>query len=343
MNRIYTIVRTDLPGADLSMHTEHLALKSYENVKLQGVICCNDEEVIYAAKNADVLITNESFINRHVLCALERVRAIVRYGIGFDRVDLDAATEYGIAVVNIPDFCLTELAQYVIMGILAWNKQLIRLNASVKMGQWIEARSELDERMGATVGQTLGIYGYGNAGREVARLASCLGMQVITCSKHLTDQDVAMGVRYVSRDDLFRNCDFLSINCALNERTRHTIGAQEFALMKKTAVLINTARGAVIDEASLIHALETEEIAGAVLDVLESEPPNVDNPLLKMQNVIQTPHTSFYSVRSSLYLSESVIKEAIRCILPGEKPLHVVNPEVLKRDNCRILHRTDIF
>ena len=145
-----------------------------------------------------------------------------------------------------------------------------------------------------------------------------------------------MGVKQVSRDELFAGCDFLSINCALNEHTRHTVGAPEFALMKSNAVIINTARGAVIDESAMIEALQAGKIAGAVLDVLEKEPPEADNPLLKMDNVVLTPHTSFYSSRSNRYLAESVIKEALRCVLPGQQPVNVVNRAVLERDNYRI-------
>ena len=114
------------------------------------------------------------------------------------------------------------------------------------------------------------------------------------------------------------------------------MGAPEFALMKPSAVIINTARGAVIDESAMIEALQSGRIAGAVLDVLEKEPPEADNPLLKMDNVVLTPHTSFYSSRSNRYLAESVIKEALRCVLPGQQPVNVVNRAVLERDNYRI-------
>lgn len=336
MKTEFLIVRTDLPGADLSLTLERAVLGARTDVTLRGVICPDDASVIAAAADADVLITNESHINRHVLESLPKLRAVVRYGIGFDRVDLEAATENGIAVVNVPDFCQTELAQYVVLGVLAWNKRLVQLNAGVKAGRWLDTRASLSGAMGPTVGQVLGIYGFGNAGRRVAQLAIALGMQVISCSAHLTQADLEMGVKQVSRDELFAGCDFLSINCALNEHTRHTVGAPEFALMKPSAVIINTARGAVIDESAMIEALQAGKIAGAVLDVLEKEPPEADNPLLKMDNVVLTPHTSFYSSRSNRYLAESVIKEALRCVLPGQQPVNVVNRVVLERDNYRI-------
>ena len=336
MKTEFQIVRTDLPGADLSLTFERAVLGARTDVTLRGVICPDDASVIAAAADADVLITNESHINRHVLESLPKLRAVVRYGIGFDRVDLEAATENGIAVVNVPDFCQTELAQYVVLGVLAWNKRLVQLNEGVKAGHWLDTRASLSGAMGPTVGQVLGIYGFGNAGRRVAQLAIALGMQAVSCSAHLTQADLEMGVKQVSRDELFAGCDFLSINCALNEHTRHTVGAPEFALMKSSAVIINTARGAVIDESAMIEALQSGRIAGAVLDVLEKEPPEADNPLLKMDNVVLTPHTSFYSSRSNRYLAESVIKEALRCVLPGQQPVNVVNRAVLERDNYRI-------
>lgn len=336
MSSARLIVRTDLPGTDLALPIERAALAGRPDVALRGVICRSDDEVVAAAAQADVLITNESYITRGVLERLPRLRAVVRYGIGFDRVDLDAATENGIAVVNVPDFCQTELAQYVILGILAWNKRLVPYNAAVKAGRWLEARATLDAGMGPTAGQVLGVYGFGNAGRRVAQLALALDMQVISCSEHLSDADLAMGVRSVSREELFAACDFLSINCALNARTHHAVGAREFGWMKPSAVVINTSRGGLIDEKALIEALRGGQIAGAVLDVREQEPPAPDDPLLNMDNVLLTPHMSYYSSRSYRRLAESVIAEALRCLTPGELPVHVVNRAVLDRENLRL-------
>ena len=336
MNAEYIFVRTDFNASELPLTVERETLAGRGDVLLCGRSCVSEEEVIAAAKDADVLLTNESFITRGVLSALPKLRAVVRYGIGFDRVDVDAATELGIAVVHVPDFCQTELAQHVILGVLSWNKRLIPLNAGVKAGKWLEARASIGESMGPTAGQTLGVFGFGNAGRRVAQLAIALGMHVVSCSEHLTDADRAMGVEYLPHDEMFAACDFLSINCALNERTRHAVGAHEFRLMKPSSVVINTSRGPVIDEAAMIEALRSGEIAGAFLDVLEQEPPSADNPLLQMDNVFLTPHTSYYTSRSSTILSQSVIREALRCVTPGEQPVNIVNRAVRDRENYRI-------
>lgn len=336
MSAKYVFVRTDFDASELPLTVERETLAGWEDVSLYGRNCFTEAEIIEAARDADVIMTNESFITRGVLSALPKLRAVVRYGIGFDRVDLEAATELGIAVVNVPDFCHTELAQHVLLGVLAWNKRLLPLNAGVHAGKWLEARASISDAMGPTDGQVLGVLGFGNAGRRVAQLAIALGMQVVACSEHLTDGDRAMGVKYLPRDKMFATCDFLTINCVLNDRTRHSVGAHEFRLMKPSAVVINTARGAVIDESALIEALRSGEIAGAFLDVLEHEPPAADNPLLRMDNVYITPHTSYYSSKSSRILSQSVVQEALRCVTSDERPINIVNRAVCERENYRL-------
>lgn len=336
MSNSCLFVRTDVDGGELPLTVERETLAGRDEITLIGTSCATDEEVIAAAKDADVLLTNESFITRKVLSSLPKLRAVVRYGIGFDRVDIEAATELGISVVNVPDFCQAEIANHVMLFILAWNKRLIAMNAGAKIGNWVEARKSINPSMGPTDGQLLGICGFGNAGRMVAKKALALGMEVASFSKHLTPEDEAMGVKYMERDTLFSTCDFLSINCALNDETYHSIGTPEFDRMKPSAVVINTARGSVIDEDALIKALRCGEIAGACLDVLENEPPEANNPLFAMDNVILTPHMSFYSSASSARLARSVICEALRVVTPGERPINIVNKAVLNQSNLRI-------
>lgn len=333
MSDRFLFVRTDVDGAELKMRVERELLSSRADIGLVGASCRTDDEVIEAARDADVLMTNESFITRNVLSSLPKLRAVVRYGIGYDRVDLEAATELGIPVVNVPDFCQTEIANHVMLFILAWNKRLIPLNAGVKSGDWVKIRRTINSRMGPTAGQLLGVFGFGNTGRMVAKKALALGMEVAAFSEHLTQADLDMGVQRMERDEMLKSCDFLSVNAALNPETFHALGAREFAMMKDTAVVINTARGAVIDEAALIGALQSGKIAGACLDVLEKEPPEADNPLLSMENVLITPHVSFYSSSSAKKLAESVIREALLCITPGARPVNVVNRQVLERPN----------
>jgi len=329
----FLFVRTDADGAELKMRVERELLASRPDVELRGASCRTDDEVIEAARDADVLLTNESFITRGVLSSLQKLRAVVRYGIGYDRVDLEAATELGILIVNVPDFCQTEIANHVMTFILAWNKRLIALNAGVRAGDWVGIRRTINSRMGPTAGQLLGIFGFGNTGRMVAKKALALGMEVAAFSEHLTQADLGMGVRRMERDEMLRSCDFLSVNCALNAETYRALGAREFAMMKDSAVVINTARGAVLDEEALIGALRSGKIAGACLDVLEKEPPEPDNPLLAMENVLLTPHVAFYSSASVKKLAESVVREALLCITPGQRPVNVVNKQVLQRPN----------
>ncbi len=183
--------------------------------------------------------------------------------------------------------------------------------------------------MGSVYGQRLGIVGFGNLGQAVARKAKLLDMQVVVCSRHLSAQEAAAhGVIKVSEQELFQTSDFISINTSLNEKTFHSIGAQQFGLMKPTAVLINTARGPIVDEKALIDALSKGQIAGACLDVCEQEP-CIDSPLLRMSNVLITPHVGFYSDASADKLAASVAQEAVRICL-GQPVLHPVRPDIVR-------------
>ncbi len=303
---------------------EHRVVDPCPDIELRGASCSTDAEIIAAAQDADVIITNESYITRAVLAALPNLKGVVRYGIGFDRVDIAAAAELGKTVVNIPDFCFEEMGNHVLMFILAWSKKIVKLNEMVHAGKWVEAR-ELKAPMGSVYGQRLGIVGFGNLGRAAARKARLLDMEVVTCSKHLSEEEAAsLEVKLVSEEELYRTSDFVSVNAALNDRTRHSIGRAQFDLMKPGAVFINTARGSIVDEDALVEALKAGKIAGACLDVFEEEP-CVGRPILELGNVLCTPHCASYSDASFARMETSVAEEAVR-LCRGEAPLHTVTP-----------------
>ncbi|GAI03883.1 unnamed protein product, partial [marine sediment metagenome] len=254
-------------------------------------------------------------------------KVIVRYGIGVDTVDIDAATDNGIIVANVPDFCWEEVSNHVIALLLACAKKLVLLGNFTRQGRW--GKNMPDVRpMGSIYGQTLGLVGCGNIGRMTARKAQCFGLRVLGYDPYVDKSLVKeYGVTLMSLPELLKESDFVSVQTPLNEETRHLIGEKEFKQMKPTAYFINTARGEVVDEPALIKALQEKWIAGAGLDVFEKEPIDSDNPLLKMDNVVVTPHFASSSDAASERLRTNVGQEAAR-VLSGQWPKNVVNKTV---------------
>ena len=259
-----------------------------------------------------------------MLQQLPRCRAIIRYGVGYDTVDVAAASKCGIAVVNVPDFCNEEVSNHVMMFLLAAAKKLKPLDALVRQGQWAQAKA-MQRPMGSIHGETLGIIGCGNLGRSVAVKAHAFGMQVIGYSPR-TPQPLlnAAGIRAVEFEELLWTADYISVNTSMDARTHHLIDRAALKQMKPSAVLINCARGAIVDEAALIEALQAHTIAGACLDVFETEPLPGTSPLCALDNVLLMPHDASYSDASFHLLKTRVIEEALR-VCDGATPLHVVN------------------
>jgi len=302
------------------------------NAELVGVDCAAEEEIIEAAKDADAILTGGAQMTRRVMEALPKCQAIVRYGIGYDTVDVDAATDNGILVVNIPDFCWEEVSNHAIALLLACAKKLVILNNAVKQDSW-GASAQAVRPMVQIHGQTLGLVGCGHIGRMTARKAHCFGLEVIGYDPYV-DESVAEehGITLVNLPELLKESDFVSLHTFLSEETRHLIGEEELRQMKPSAYLINTARGSVVDEPALIKALQEKWIAGAGLDVFEKEPADPDNPLFKMDNVVATPHSASYSDVAFKRLRTSVGQEAAR-VLSGQWPKSVVNKTVKPKLN----------
>jgi D-3-phosphoglycerate dehydrogenase / 2-oxoglutarate reductase len=296
--------------------------------------CRSEDDVITMAGDTDAILTYGAPMTRHVMENLPKCQCIVRYGIGYDTVDVPAATDNNILVINIPDFCLEEVANHAIALLLACAKKLPLLNKTVKQGKWYEAK-KMQSPMGSIYGQVLGIIGCGNIGRTTAKKATCFGLEVIGSDPYL-DKSIAekAGIKLVSLPELLRRSDYISVHTALTQETRHLIGENEFALMKASAYVINTSRGPVIDEQAMIRALETGRIAGAGLDVFEKEPVDADNPLLQMDNVIVLPHSASYSDEAFKRLRRSVGKEAV-CVLSGRWPKSLVNKNVKPRKELK--------
>ncbi len=285
-----------------------------------------EEDIIAHTRDADGLIVSSSPITRLVMSALNHLKVIVRTGVGYDVIDVAAATDRGIVVVNIPDLWTREVANHALGLLLAWNRQIPTLYNEVKAGVW---QSLVPGPAGALHGETVGIVGFGNIGRAFARRVAALEMHVIAYDPYVDDsQFAALGVeRVLSLGVLAARSDYVSVHCLLNAETRHMIGEAFLRRMKPTACLINTSRGPVVDEQALIRALQEGWIAGAALDVQEHEPPAPDNPLLRMENVILTPHAAYYSAAAAAQVPQRCAEEVARA-LTGQRPLHVVNPEV---------------
>jgi D-3-phosphoglycerate dehydrogenase len=297
------------------------------NAELVVAGCTCEAEIIEAARDADAILTVGSKMTRSVMEQLPKCQVIVRYGIGYDTIDVNAATDNNILVVNIPDFCFEEVSNHAIAILLTCAKKVVTLNNMVKQGRWMEAKAA-QAPMVSIHGQTLGIAGCGNIGRMTARKAQCFGLKILGYDPYV-DKSLAEehGITLVSLPELLKGSDFISLHTALNKETWHIIGEKEFRQMKPTAYIINTARGSVIDEKALIKALKEKRIAGAGLDVFEQEPIDPDNPLLKMDNVIVLPHSASYSDVAFKRLRTCVGQEAAR-VLSGRWPKNVVNKTV---------------
>src|SRR5215510_13496445 len=285
-----------------------------------------EDEVIAKTRDADAIVVVYSPITRAVMSALEGLKTVVRTGVGYDVIDVPAATELGVIVVNIPDLWIREVANHALGLLLAWNRKIVTLDRQVHAGGW--SGSVPGEQTGSLHGETVGIVGLGNIGSAFARRVAALEIKVIACDPYVAPaRFAALGVERVSLETLAERSDYVSVHTLLNAETRHLIGEAFFRRMKPTAILINTSRGPVVDEKALARALQEKRLAGAALDVWEEEPIAADNPLLKMDNVIATPHAAYYSSAAVAQIPGRCGEEVAR-VLTGQRPLNVVNPEV---------------
>lgn len=328
MANIFRVVITDCDHGSIEEEKEEFSRMGAE-VTLAQVK--KKEEVIQACKDADGLINQYTLLTREVLENLPRCQVISRYGVGVDSIDLQAATDLGIIVANVPDYCVEEVANHTIALILTLSRKTAFFDRKVKSNQW-------DFRLGIPIyrmkGRTLGLIGCGRIGMEVAKKMSSFGVKVIVFDPYL--QKTEEWIELKDLDAVLKESDMISIHCPLNESTRHLIGEKEFRKMEKRPFLINTSRGAIIDEKALIQALKEGLISGAGLDVLEKEPPDPTNPLLTMENVILTPHVSFYSVESISELKRRTAENVVS-VLQGKWPRSVVNSQVKGRTRATIL------
>ena len=281
------------------------------------------EALIADAAGADALVVDASTqVTAAVLSSPDSLQVVGRSGIGVDNVDIETAQELGIRVVNVPDYCLDEVSAHALGMLLSCARKLPVLDAAVKDGEWGWSRARPIRRI---AGQTVGIVGFGKIGRSFARKLRGFDVDVLVYDPYVSATDLAgFDVTRVDFDRLLSDSDFVSIHTPLTDETRNMFDADAFERMPDHAVLVNTARGPIVDEDALVAALAAGELGGVGLDVRDPEPP-VDAPLADFENVVLSPHAGFYSEASRCDLTRSVSEDVAR-VLQGERPRNPIEP-----------------
>lgn len=287
-----------------------------------------DAEALQLCEQADGILVRWLKIPPDLIQRFRRCKIIVRYGVGTDNVDVNAATEAGIIVGHVPTYCLDEVSTHTIALLLACVRNLARSHQRLQRGDWDVNPAQPIWRI---AGRTLGLVGLGNIGQAVARKMSGWGVTLLGTDPFVDPSRAeGLGVKLVDLDTLCRESDYVSLHVPLLPETQHLIGQRELALMKSGAILINTARGPVLDTKALLASLNAGRLAQAGLDVFEEEPPPADSPLRTHPNLILTDHVAWYSEESQVELKKTVAEEAVR-VCTGGLPRSLANPEVLHR------------
>jgi D-3-phosphoglycerate dehydrogenase len=304
-------------------------------IALRVHLCGSEDEVIDFARDTDILmVITANQITRRILSELTRCKAIIRHGIGLDSIDVEAATDLGVLVVNNTTYCVEEVSDMAMALLLTATRRIPRLDRKFREGVWDYSIMRLGFRLREC---TLGLVGLGRIGRRVAAKAAAFGMRLLAHDPYVSPDTAAdLGVSLVSLEAVLGESDFISLHCPLTSETFHLVGERELRMMKSTAFLINTSRGGIVDTPALVTALEEKWIAGAALDAHEEpEPVPADHPITKLENAILTPHIAWYSEQAMAELQEGQAHEAVR-VLRGEMPMQLANPEVLLRPTCRV-------
>ena len=297
----------------------------------------SEEELLATCAGADAAMCFGGFpFTERVFAGLESLQFLQQCSVGYDRIDVDAATRHGVMVANSPTFCTPEVSDHAAMLILACARKLPHQVYATTRHGW--NRPAAIQQMGPIYrvnGKTLGFVAFGKIARLTAEKLRGFGMRYLAYDPYLTPEQVrSWNVELTSLEALCRQSDFVSMHAPLTSATRRMFGEAQFRAMKPTAYFVNTSRGGTVDEGAMIRALREGWIAGAALDVLEKEPPDADNPLLGLPNVLLTPHTAGYSVDSFADNRRDTVDAVLR-VLGGEWPIALVNPEVKPKARFR--------
>lgn len=303
--------------------THELAVFSeFADVDMVKSPAVTEEELIRDAKDADIILFTSAKLTRNVLEHLDKCKLIVRYGIGYDTVDTEAARELGIYVCNSPNYGVVDVAEHAFSLMMACCKNLVRLNDRVRKGNWGFEDMGVWQRL---TGKTVGFLGFGKIARAVCGFTKPFGTKTIVYDPYVSEAALAQyDAQAVTLDELLAQSDFMTLHLPLSDATRHIVGRGEIAKMKPSAIIINTSRGAIIDEAALVDALESGVIAGAGLDVFEDEGGGLDPRMLNMRNVVLTPHVAWNTIEATGAIHEEVAANVAK-YLRGERPDSVVN------------------
>jgi D-3-phosphoglycerate dehydrogenase / 2-oxoglutarate reductase len=279
------------------------------------------DDILAVARDADAILVTYAKLPGELLAQLTRCKAIGRFGLGVDNIDVPAAAARGIVVTYVPDYCMQEVSDHAMALLLSLARKVPFSNKLVQAGRWEMPAVAPLRRL---EGQVLGLIGFGNIPRALAPKAKAFGLKVVAYDPYAAkDVFASAGVESVSFDDLLARSDFISVHAPLMPATRGLVNAAAFAKMKRGALIVNTARGPLIDEPALVAALDSGHLGGAALDVVTTEPLAKDSALLGRDNVILTPHTAFYSVEALEELQTKCASDVAR-VLSGEKPVYPV-------------------
>jgi D-3-phosphoglycerate dehydrogenase len=309
-----------------------------EGIALVTGACQTDDEVVALAGSATVILTIGYPFTAGLLDRLPALRGIVRYGVGIDNVDLDAATSHGIAACNVVDYCIEEVSNHAFALLLALNRHLVRLDQIVREPDRTKAAAERAALgpVGPIRGETLGLVAFGPIARSMAAKAMAFGLRVIVADPYVDPALVEslVGELPVPLEVVLMDSDYISVHAPGGPATTGMIGARELALCKPTAIIVMTSRGGVVDEHALYEALRDGRLAAAGVDVWDPEPASPDHALASLPNVIATPHFGYYSERAKDMLRERVAESAVD-IVAGIAPRSVVNQKVIETAGLR--------
>jgi D-3-phosphoglycerate dehydrogenase len=314
----FLIAVTDSPFPSLDPAKAALARLDFE---LRMAKSAAADDILAVARDADAVLVTYAKLDAPLLRQLTRCKAIGRFGLGVDNIDIKTASELGISVNYVPDYCMHEVSDHAMALLLAMARKIPLSNKLVQAGRWEMPAVVPIHRL---AGRVLGLVGFGNIPRALAPKAKAFGLRVVTHDPYVApDALAAAGVEGMSFDRLLGISDFVSIHAPLLQATRGLFNADTFRKMKNGAVLINTARGPLVEENALVAALDAGELGGAALDVVTTEPLAKDSKLIGRDNVILTPHTAFYSVEALAELQTKCAADVAR-VLSGEKPVYPV-------------------
>lgn len=313
-----------------TVEPEKAALAGLAGLELLPAQCQTEEDVLRLTRDADGVLNQWSKLDANVIARMENCKVIATYGIGVDKIDVDAASRKGIYVCNVPDYNQFEVADHAFAMLMALGRQLVPSDRLIRQGKY--GFMHLDNKLWRFEGRTAGMVGFGRIPRQLAqKLQSALQMNILAYDPYVSGEDMAEAfAEKVELAELMARSDYISIHVPLTKETRYLLGEEMLRKMKHTAYLINCGRGAIVEEAALAKVLTEGAIAGAAIDVFETEPIRPGNPLLDLDNVIVAPHSAWHT-QESMYDMQWGAANQVAQVLRGESPTHAVNFEQVRK------------